>query len=95
MMYPSDPKQDPCEPLDVPQSRDFLVGGPSPPGWEKTWMERLPLIGPYLNVVYALAVMYRARYEVVADALAEDLEKNDSEWIGKKVAVKDISRKGI
>jgi hypothetical protein len=49
----------------------------------------------YLNPLYMILVHYQARYEAVADFLAEDLEKEDSEWIGKKVGVKEKSKKDV
>lgn len=93
-MY-SNRKQGQFEPLDAPIPHDLLVKANSPPGWEKTWVERIPLIGVYLNPFYMLIVHYKTRYEAVADFLGEDLEKEDSEWIGKKVGVKEKSKKDV
>jgi len=93
-MY-SNRKQGQFEPLDAPIPHDLLVKANSPPGWEKTWVERIPLIGVYLNPLYMILVHYQTRYEAVADFLAKDLEKEDSEWIGKKVGVKEKSKKDV
>ncbi len=40
-------------------------------------------------------VHYQTRYEAVADFLGEDLETEDSKWIGKKVGVKEKSKKDV
>jgi hypothetical protein len=48
-----------------------------------------------LNAIYVCLVLYPTKYEAVADFLAEDLEKENSEWIGKKVGMKKKSRKDI
>jgi hypothetical protein len=93
MMDPSNPKQGPFEPLDVPQPHGLLVKATSPPGWEKTWLGSVPVIGPYLNVFYVGLVIYRTKYEDVADFLAEDLETGSEEWVGKKVGLKGKSKK--
>jgi hypothetical protein len=95
IMVPSDPKQGLFEPLNAPQPHGLLVEAGSPPGWEKTWLGSVPLIGPYLNAFYAVLVIYRTKYEAVADFLAEDLEKESNEWVGKKVGLKEESRKGV
>jgi hypothetical protein len=94
-MVPSDPKQGPFEPLNAAQPHDLLVGATSPPGWENTWLGSVPLIGPYLNAIYVCLVIYSTKYEAMADFLAEDLEKENSEWIGKRVGMKERSRKDV
>lgn len=93
-MY-SDRKPGPFELLDTPIPHDLLVKATSPPGWVKTWVERIPFIGVYLAPFYMVMVHYRTKYEAVADFFAEDLEKEDSEWIGKKVGVKEKSKKDV
>jgi len=88
-------KKGPFKLLDNPQTHDLLLEANSPPGWEKTWLGSIPFFGPYLNVIYLGLVVYRTKYEDVADFLAEDLEKEDSQWIGKKVAMKEKSKKDV
>jgi hypothetical protein len=95
MMHPSNPKQGLFEPLDAPKHHDLLVKATSPPSWEKTWLGSVPVIGPYLNVYYVGAVLYRTKYEAVADFLAEDLETVSEEWIGKKVGLKEKRKKDV
>jgi len=95
MMSPTNPKQGVFELLDAPQRHDLLVKATSPPGWERTWLGSVPLIGPYLNVFYAGLVTYRTKYEDVADFLADDLESGSDEWVGKKVGVKQKSKRDV
>jgi hypothetical protein len=40
-------------------------------------------------------VLYRTKYEDVADFLAEDLEKEGSKWIGERVGMKEKSKKDV
>ena len=94
-MVPLDPKQGLFEPINASQSHDLLVGATAPPAWESTWLGSVPLIGPPLNAIYVCLVLYPTKYEAVADLLAEDLEKENSEWIGKKVGMKEKRRKDI
>lgn len=95
IMDPLNPKQGVFELLDKPHHHDLLVKATSPPGWEKTWLGSVPLIGPYLNWLYVGLVIYRTKYEDVADFLAEDLESGSEEWVGKKVGVKQKSKKDV
>jgi hypothetical protein len=95
MMDPSNPKQGVFELLDEPYHHELLVKATSPPGWEKTWLGSVPLTGPYLNWLYVGLVIYRTKYEDVADFLAEDLESGSEEWVGKKVGVKQTSKKDV
>lgn len=95
MMYPENGKQGPFELLDAPRPYGLLASAGSPPGWEKTWLERVPLIGMFLSTLYIGLVVYRTKYEAVADFLAEDLERESSEWIGKKVGLKEGGKKGV
>jgi hypothetical protein len=95
MMDPSDPKQGVFELLDNTKPHDLLVKATSPPGWEKTWLENVPVIGPYLNVLYICFVIYRTKYEHVADFLAGDLDSGSDDWVGKKVGVKQKSEKDV
>ena len=90
-----DHKRGPFNLLDRPQTHDLLLEATSPPGWEETWLGSIPFFGPYLNFIYLGLVAYRTKYEDVADFLAEDLEKEDSRWISKKVAMKEKSKKDV
>ncbi|KAE9365979.1 hypothetical protein N431DRAFT_472553 [Stipitochalara longipes BDJ] len=94
-MSPANRKQGLFEPLDAPQYHDLLLEATSSPGWEKTWLSSIPLIGLFLHAVYCGLVPFRTKYEDVADFLAEDLEKGDSQWIGRKVGMKEKSRKDV
>ena len=85
-MVPLDPKQGLFEPLNASQSHDLLVGATAPPAWESTWLGSVPLIGPPLNAIYVCLVLYPTKYEAVADFLAEDLEKENSEWVARRLA---------
>ena len=95
MMYPENGKQGPFELLDAPRPHGLLASAGSPPGWEKTWLERVPLIGMFLSTLYIGLVVYRTRYEAVADFLAEDLERESEEWVGKKVGLKEGGKKDV
>lgn len=63
----------------------------SPPAWVEKY-RRVPLIGNYLNIM-AQAQSYYAVQENCVDFMAADLEKGlESEWIGKRVGVKEKSK---
>lgn len=88
-MHPTNPKQGLFESLQEPCSHNLVAGATAPPEWEDTWVGKIPWIGPYLSWPYMLAFVYDTKLEAVADFLAEDLEKGDGKWVGKKVAVKE------
>lgn len=63
----------------------------APPAWVETYRS-VPLIGNYLNIM-AQAQSYYAVLENCVDFIAADLEKGlESEWIGKRVGVKEKSK---
>ncbi|KUL84802.1 hypothetical protein ZTR_07281 [Talaromyces verruculosus] len=70
---------------------DLVVQADSPPLWSKKFL-KIPLIGGYLNVM-SQAQDYFATLENIVDVIASDLEKGlDSEYVGKRVSVKEKSR---
>lgn len=68
-----------------------MVQADSPPLWSKKFL-KIPLIGGYLNVM-SQAQDYFATLENIVDVIAGDLEKGlDSEYVGKRVSVKEKSK---
>jgi hypothetical protein len=94
-MSPADRKQGIFQPLDAPRSHSLLLKATLPPGWELSWLASIPFIGRFLHGIYCGLVLYRTKYEDVADFLAEDLEKEDSKWIGERVGMKEKSKKDV
>ena len=77
-------------PADV-SANNLLVKTDAPPAWSETF-RRLPLIGNFLNVA-AQGQAYFAVLENCVDVIAADLEKGlESEYIGKRVGVKERSK---
>ena len=81
------------EPLAQPRTHGLLVKAGSPPGWEDHWVRDIPLVGPYLNLIVEIS-NYTTKLEDVADLVAEDLESDGPEWVGKRVGMKE-RRKGM
>lgn len=68
-----------------------MVQADSPPLWSQKFV-KIPLIGGYLNVL-SQGQDYFATMESIVDVIAGDLEKGlDSEYVGKRVGVKEKSR---
>jgi len=87
------PKYDaPRFPPSADSSASNLVAkADAPPAWVEKY-RRVPLIGNYLNIM-AQAQSYYAVLENCVDFMAADLEKGlKSEWIGKRVGVKEKSK---
>jgi len=89
MMNPTDPKQTVFGLLEEPRGHNLLVQHTSPPAWENTWLFKIPWIGPILNLCVLIFGKYNTKYEDVADLLAGDLASGSSEWVGKKVGMRD------
>lgn len=69
---------------------NLVVKPDAPPAWRDKF-RAVPLIGNYLNII-AQAQSYFSVLENCVDVIAADLEKGlESEWIGKRVAVKERS----
>lgn len=76
-------------PADVSAS-NLVASADAPPAWVEKYRS-IPLIGNYLNIM-GQAQSYYAVLENCVDFMASDLEKGlESEWIGKRVAVKEKS----
>jgi len=87
------PKHDtPQFPPSADTSASNLVAkADAPPAWVEKYRS-VPLIGNYLNIM-AQAQSYYAVLENCVDFIATDLEKGlESEWIGKRVGVKEKSK---
>lgn len=70
---------------------NLVAKADTPPAWAEKF-RRVPLIGNYLNIM-TQAQSYFAVLENCVDFIAADLEKGlQSEWIGKRVAVKEKSK---
>jgi hypothetical protein len=91
MMRPLNPKQGLFEPLSVPQPHNLLAKADSLPDLQPSWLSKVPFIGWYLDMGVTATFAYVTFYENVAGFLAEDLTY-ESEFVGKKVAVKEQVR---
>lgn len=70
------------------RQHQLQVGTRMPPRWQDHWIRHVPWLGSYLNLVPTM-MSYYAKYEDVADLLAEDLERGlHSELIGQFVGYK-------
>lgn len=70
-----------------PRKHPLLVQSWTPPGWQDHWIRLVPFIGVYFNLVPVIA-SYTTKLEDVADLIAEDLDKQQSEYIGDFVGFK-------
>lgn len=87
------PKNDPPQypPFAEDYASNLVAKADAPPAWTEKY-RRVPLIGNYLNVM-AQAQSYFSVLENCVDFIAADLEKGlESEWIGKRVGVKEKSK---
>ena len=70
---------------------NLVVQADTPPLWSRKFV-KIPLFGGYLNLM-SQAQDYFATLENIVDFIASDLEKGlESEFVGKRVGVKDKSR---
>lgn len=70
---------------------NLVAKADSPPAWVERYRS-VPVIGNYLNII-AQSQSYFAVLENCVDFIAADLEKGlESEWIGKRVGVKEKSK---
>lgn len=77
-------------PTDVSAS-NLVAKADAPPAWVETY-RAVPLIGNFLNII-AQAQSYYSIQENCVDFIAVDLEKGlKSEWIGKRVGIKEKSK---
>jgi hypothetical protein len=74
-----------------PSASNLVVKADVPPAWVEKY-RAVPLIGNYLNIMAQVQSHY-AVLETCVDFIAADLEKGlESEWIGKRVGVKEKSK---
>lgn len=64
-----------------------------PPGWVDSWVKNIPFVGDYLNLLVVIP-QYTTELEDVADFLSEDMENGNTEWVGRKVGMKQ-KEKGV
>jgi len=77
-------------PADV-SANNLVAKADAPPAWVEKY-RNVPLIGNYLNIM-AQVQSYFSVLENCVDFIAADLEKGlESEWIGKRVGVKEKSK---
>lgn len=70
---------------------NLVAQADAPPAWVEKY-RTVPLIGNHLNIL-AQAQSYFSALENCVDFIATDLEKGlGSEWIGKRVGVKEKSK---
>jgi hypothetical protein len=78
-------------PLTDVSASNLVAKADAPLAWVETY-RTVPLIGNYLNVI-AQAKSYYSIIEDCVDFIAADLEKGlKSEWIGKRVGIKEKSK---
>lgn len=78
-------------PADV-SSEHLVAKAEVPPAWNERKLRWVPALGNYLNVLVQ-SQSYFAGLEKCADFMAADLERGlESEWVGKRVAVKEKSK---
>ncbi|EXJ70488.1 uncharacterized protein A1O5_06557 [Cladophialophora psammophila CBS 110553] len=69
-----------------------LIGNAwSPPSWRDSWVKHIPLIGKVILCVMN-AQRYKTTLEQNAEFIADDLESDESRWIGVTVGVIDPSK---
>lgn len=87
-----DPRHEtPQFPVSVDAASNLVAKADVPPAWNEKF-RGVPLIGNYLNVM-AQSQTYFSVLENFVDFMAADLEKGlDSEWVGKRVSVKEKSK---
>jgi hypothetical protein len=81
------------ERLAAPRRHSLVLRADEPPGWIDSWIKNIPCIGNYLNLLL-VNPQYTTQLEDVADFLAEDLESGSTEWVGRKVGMKQ-REKGV
>ena len=74
-------------PLDAPRIHGLVLGDGRLPDWKNSWVQHIPLIGGFLNLMLGYPG-YIVKLEEAADFVAEDLEAEDSRWEGLKVGMK-------
>jgi hypothetical protein len=62
-----------------------------PPLWRDSWIKYIPLIGKTI-VVAMNAMRYQTTLEQSADFIADDLESNESRWVGMRIGTIDASQ---
>lgn len=76
------------EPLAAPRGHQLLVQKGSVPEWQDhPWLRQARCLGAFLLV--PIISNYTTKYEDVADLIAEDLAKDQSEFVGALVGFKD------
>lgn len=73
--------------LAPPRRHSLVLRADEPPGWVDSWVKNIPFAGDYLNLLLVIP-QYATELEDVADFLAEDLESGSTEWVGRKVGMK-------
>lgn len=89
MMYPAEPQQKMFDLLEEPRGHNLALGAGAPPGWESSWLARVPVIGLGLDLWYQMFWQYTTVLEDVADLLAGDMASGSEQWVGVKVGIKD------
>jgi hypothetical protein len=79
--------------LAAARTHHLVLRADEPPGWVDSWVKNVPLAGNYLNLLLVIS-KYTTELEDVADFLAEDLESGSTEWVGRKVGMKQ-REKGV
>ena len=81
------------ERLAAPTRHSLVLRADEPPAWVDSWAKNIPFIGDYLSLLLVIP-QYTTELEDVADFLAEDLESGSTEWVGRKVGMKQ-REKGV
>lgn len=80
------------ERLAAPTRHSLVLRADEPPAWVDSWIKNIPFVGDYLSLLLVIP-QYTTELEDVADFLAEDLESGSTEWVGRKVGMKQREKR--
>lgn len=72
--------------LETPRGNRLLAAADTPPDWQHTFLEKIPLLGP-LAGIFRNAPRYGTTLEDCADFIASDLKTPDSIYVGHRVGI--------
>ncbi|RDW61667.1 hypothetical protein BP5796_11559 [Coleophoma crateriformis] len=92
LMCPSNMVPEPTPMSPEERRGNLMAGADKPPGWRRTWLDRIPVLGGFLSVATHMGG-YEIPLEGCTEWLASDLEKGlKSELIGHRVSLKVAAR---
>ena len=72
--------------LDVPRGNSLDASADVPPGFQNSFLHRIPYLGPFISVI-TNASRYGTILEDCADFIGADLERDDTKFVGHRVGV--------